>query len=98
MTDTKFTCTEIKSLIEGQYLCASCKVEDVSQAHANHYIPSESSLDHIPSHIKITIHLQSPNHISKVESHRQIYKLLDSYFKQGLHSAEIKILPLQEAH
>lgn len=96
MINVLSTCAEIKSLLEENYLLSFCEVKDVSEGHKNHYSPSKVSLPEIPSHLKITIQLIEETRLSKVARDRQIYNLLDPYFQKGLHSLEIKFLPLKE--
>ena len=72
-----------KKVLENKII-ESVELEDKSFLHKNHYTNNPNKF-----HIKLKIKSKSLNNMSRVESNKFIYKLLDKEMKQYIHSLQI---------
>lgn len=80
-------CEDIKNRLETQLEPSLLILEDVSKHHQRHYTHAHEG----PSHLNLTIVSQKFEGLSSVQRQRFIYKILDSFFKEGyLHALSIK--------
>ena len=73
---------KLKKSIQIGYL----KIEDKSYLHKNHKTNEKGKF-----HLKLTIESEELNKLSKVNSMRIIYKILDEELKKYIHSIQIFI-------
>ena len=73
---------KLKKSIQIGYL----KIEDKSFLHKNHKTNEKGKF-----HLKLTIESKELNKLSKVNSMRVIYKILDEELKKNIHSIQIFI-------
>jgi BolA family transcriptional regulator, general stress-responsive regulator len=64
----------------------SMKVEDKSFLHKNHASNQEGKY-----HLKITLSSNELKNLSRIESNKKIYKILDKELKETIHSIQILI-------
>ena len=74
----------VKKKILDNDLIEDVKLEDKSLLHKNHKSNNPNKF-----HIKLKIKSKSLNNMSRVESNKFIYKLLDKEMKQYIHSLQI---------
>jgi len=76
----------IKKKIVSNILIENIKIEDKSFLHKNHSGNREGKF-----HLKILIKSKKLKKMSRLESNKLIYKLLDSEIKKFIHSIQILI-------
>ena len=64
----------------------SIKIEDKSFLHKNHASNQKGKF-----HLKITLISQELSKLSRIESNKKIYKILDKELKETIHSIQILI-------
>ena len=74
----------VKKKILDNKLIENVELEDKSFLHKNHKTNNQNKF-----HIKLKIKSKSLNNMSRVESNKFIYKLLDKEMKQYIHSLQI---------
>ena len=62
------------------------EIEDKSFLHKNHAGNQENKF-----HLKITLHSIELKNMSRIESNKKIFKLLDKELKENIHSIQILI-------
>ena len=77
----------IKKKLSDQINIQSIDIEDKSFLHKNHKGNQEGKY-----HLKITINSIELKKMSKIQSNKKIYKILDSEMKNFIHSLQILIL------
>ena len=77
----------IKEKIEKSILTESVQVEDKTFLHQKHKSHQEGKF-----HLKITIKSNELKEISKIESTKKIYKILNDEIKEYIHSVQILII------
>ena len=77
----------IKEKIEKNILTESVQVEDKTFLHQKHKSHQEGKF-----HLKITIKSNELKEISKIESTKKIYKILNDEIKDYIHSIQILII------
>jgi BolA family transcriptional regulator, general stress-responsive regulator len=76
----------IKKKLHSQINIESINIEDKSFLHKNHEGNEEGKF-----HLKITLKSIDLKQISKIESTKKIYKILDKELKEFIHSIQILI-------
>ena len=76
----------VKKKLEDQIKIENIIIEDKSFLHKNHASNQEGKF-----HLKITIKSDELKKLSKIESNKKIYKILDQEVKQFIHSIQILI-------
>ena len=76
----------VKKKLSDQIDIDSIKVEDKSFLHKNHAGNQEGKF-----HLKITLNSNELKSISRIESSKKIYKILDKELKKTIHSIQILI-------
>ena len=76
----------VKKKIETQVIIENIKIEDKSFLHKNHKGHQEGKY-----HLKISIKSTELKKMSKIDSNKKIYKILDKEIKQFIHSVQILI-------
>ena len=76
----------VKKKLTDQINIDSLKIEDKSFLHKNHAGNQESKF-----HLKITLRSIELKNMSKIESNKKIFKLLDKELKENIHSIQILI-------
>ena len=76
----------VKKKLTDQINIDSLKIEDKSFLHKNHTGNQESKF-----HLKITLHSIELKNMSRIESNKKIFKLLDKELKDNIHSIQILI-------
>ena len=79
--------TIVKKKIEDQIFIDDIKIEDKSFLHKNHKSHQEGKF-----HLKISIKSNELNSMSKIDSNKRIYKILDQEIKSYIHSLQILIV------
>ena len=74
----------VKKKIEKEILVENLKIEDKSFLHKNHAGNEKNKY-----HLKILIDSKELKKMSKIESNKKIYKLLDEELKNFIHSIQI---------
>ena len=74
----------VKKKIEKEILFENLKIEDKSFLHKNHAGNEKNKY-----HLKILIDSKELKKMSKIESNKKIYKLLDEELKNFIHSIQI---------
>ena len=77
----------IKEKIEKNIVTESILVEDKTFLHQKHKSHQEGKF-----HLKITIKSNELKEISKIESTKKIYKILNDEIKEYIHSVQILII------
>tara|TARA_B100000676_G_C17451218_1_gene519083 strand:- start:55 stop:315 length:261 start_codon:yes stop_codon:yes gene_type:complete len=77
----------VKKKIEDQIFIDDIKIEDKSFLHKNHKSHQEGKF-----HLKISIKSNELNSMSKIDSNKRIYKILDQEIKSYIHSLQILIV------
>ena len=76
----------VKKKLSDQIDIESIKVEDKSFLHKNHSGNQEGKF-----HLKITLNSNQLKSMSRIESNKKIYKILDKELKETIHSIQILI-------
>ena len=76
----------VKKKLLDQIDIESIKVEDKSFLHKNHLGNQEGKL-----HLKIILSSNELKSMSRIESNKKIYKILDKELKETIHSIQILI-------
>tara|TARA_B100001173_G_scaffold37969_1_gene29418 strand:- start:266 stop:526 length:261 start_codon:yes stop_codon:yes gene_type:complete len=76
----------IKKKLLDQINIDSIKIEDKSFLHKNHTGNQKDKF-----HLKITINSHELKSMSRIESNKKIYKVLDKELKETIHSIQILI-------
>ena len=76
----------IKKKLTNQIDIESIKIEDKSFLHKNHAGNQDGRY-----HLKITLSSKELKILSRIESNKKIYKILDKELKENIHSIQILI-------
>tara|TARA_Y100001958_G_scaffold114393_1_gene81544 strand:- start:430 stop:690 length:261 start_codon:yes stop_codon:yes gene_type:complete len=76
----------VKKKLENEIIIQSIKIEDKSFLHANH-----EGNDKKKFHLKISINSEELSKLSRIESSKKIYKILNTELKNNIHSIQILI-------
>ena len=76
----------VKKKLTGQIRIDSINIEDKSFLHKNH---AENQVGKF--HLKITLSSSELKSLSRIESNKKIYKILDKELKEYIHSIQILI-------
>ncbi len=76
----------VKKKLTDQINFESIKIEDKSFLHKNHIGNQEGKF-----HLKIIFNSSELKILSKIESNKKIYKILDKELKENIHSIQILI-------
>jgi BolA protein len=76
----------VKKKLQDQINIEDIKIEDKSFLHKNHAGNQEGKF-----HLKISLISSELNIMSKIESNKKIYKILDKEMKESIHSIRILI-------
>ena len=76
----------VKKKLQNQINIESIKIEDKSFLHKNHASNQEGKF-----HLKLIIVSKDLNDISKIDSNKKIYKILEKELKNNIHSIQILI-------
>ena len=76
----------VKKKLIDQIDIESIKIEDKSFLHKNHVGNQEGKF-----HLKIILNSNELKILSKIESNKKIYKILDKELKESIHSIQILI-------
>jgi len=74
----------VKSKIEAEIIVQNFKIEDKSFLHKNHKGNQEGMF-----HLKLIIKSEELKRLSKIESTKKIYNILDVELKEHIHSIQI---------
>ncbi len=74
----------VKSKIEAEIVMQDFKIEDKSFLHKNHKGNQEGMF-----HLKLIIKSEELKRLSKIESTKKIYNILDVELKEHIHSIQI---------
>ena len=77
----------VKKKLQDQIKIESINIEDKSFLHKNHSGNQEGKF-----HLKITLNSIELMGMSRIESNKKIYKILDKELKETIHSIQILIL------
>tara|TARA_B110000003_G_C16493669_1_gene474521 strand:- start:554 stop:814 length:261 start_codon:yes stop_codon:yes gene_type:complete len=78
--------TIVKKKLTDQINIESVKIEDKSFLHKSHTGNQEGRF-----HLKITLNSNELKNMSRIESNKKIYKILDIELKEAIHSIQILI-------
>ena len=76
----------VKKKLQNQINIESIKIEDKSFLHKNHAGNQEGKF-----HLKISLISSELKTMTKIESNKKIYKILDKEMKESIHSIRILI-------
>ena len=76
----------VKKKLQNQINIESIKIEDKSFLHKNHASNQEGKF-----HLKISLISSELKTMSKIESNKKIYKILNKEMKESIHSIRILI-------
>ena len=76
----------VKNKLKEQINIESINIEDKSFLHKNHAGNKEGKF-----HLKISIKSNELKKLSRLESNKKVYKLLDKELKESIHSIQILI-------
>ena len=76
----------VKKKLQNQINIESIKIEDKSFLHKNHAGNQKGKF-----HLKISLISSELKTMSKIESNKKIYKILDKEMKESIHSIQILI-------
>ena len=76
--------TIIKKKLQAKINIESIKIEDKSFLHKNHASNQKGKF-----HIKISLTSNELKNMSKIDSNKKIYKILDKEMKETIHSIQI---------
>ena len=77
----------VKKKLENEITIENIKIEDKSFLHTGH-----KGNDKKKFHLKILINSKKLSKMSKIQSTRKIYKILDKELKNNIHSIQILII------
>ena len=77
----------VKKKLQNQINIESIEIEDKSFLHKKHASNQEGKF-----HLKISLISSELKTMSKIESNKKIYKILDKEMKESIHSIQILIL------
>ena len=77
----------VKKKLQNQINIEDIKIEDKSFLHKNHAGNQKGKF-----HLKISLISSELKIMSKIESNKKIYKILDKEMKESIHSIQILIL------
>ena len=77
----------VKKKLQNQINIESIKIEDKSFLHKNHASNQVGKF-----HLKISLISSELKTMTKIESNKKIYKILDKEMKESIHSIQILIL------
>ena len=77
----------VKKKLNNEILIEKIAVEDKSFLHKNHEGNQEGKF-----HLKITLKSPDLKKMSRIESNKRVYKILDQELKQYIHSIQILII------
>ena len=77
----------VKKKLENEIVIQSIKIEDKSFLHAKH-----KGNDKKKSHLKVSINSKELSKMSRIQSTKKIYKILDKELKNNIHSIQILII------
>jgi len=77
----------VKSKIEAEIVMQDFKIEDKSFLHKNHKGNQEGMF-----HLKLIIKSEELKRLSKIESTKKIYNILDVELKEHIHSIQILLI------
>ena len=84
--DINILIANVKKKLSKQINIESIKIEDKSFLHKNHAGNQEGKF-----HLKISLISDELKNMSKIESNKKIYKILDKEMKESIHSIQILI-------
>ena len=76
----------VKKKLQNQINVENIKIEDKSFLHKNHAGNQEGKF-----HLKISLISSELKTLTKIESNKKIYKILDKEMKESIHSIQILI-------
>jgi len=76
----------VKKKLESESVIQNIKIEDKSFLHKNHKGNQSDKF-----HLKISLNSTELSKLSKVESNRKIYQILEKELKENIHSLQILI-------
>ncbi len=76
----------IKNKLQNKIDIESINIEDKSFLHKNHFSDQEGKF-----HLKITLKSLELKKLSRIESNKKVYKVLDQELKEFIHSIQILI-------
>ena len=76
----------VKEKLESQIIIQSIKIEDKSFLHKGHKGNDDNKF-----HLKLTLNSSELSRLSKIDSNRKIYKILEKELDQYIHSLQILI-------
>ena len=76
----------VKKKLENQISVESIKIDDKSFLHKNHAGNQKGKF-----HLKISLISSELKTMSKIESNKKIYKILDKEMKESIHSIQLLI-------
>ena len=76
----------VKKKLSDQIEINSIDVDDKSFLHINHAGSQEGKF-----HLKITLNSNELKNLSRIESNKRVYKILDKELKESIHSIQILI-------
>ena len=76
----------VKKKLTNQINIDSLKIEDKSFLHKNHAGNKKGKF-----HLKISLNSNELKNMSRIESNKKIYKILDKELKENIHSIQILI-------
>ena len=85
--DINILIANVKKKLSKQINIESIKIEDKSFLHKNHSGNQDGKF-----HLKITLKSLELKKMSKIESNKMIYKVLDDELKKFIHSIQILII------
>ena len=77
----------VKKKLQNKIVAESIRVEDKSFLHKNHPGNQKGKF-----HLKILINSNQLKKLSRIDSNKKIYKILDQELKEYIHSLQILIL------
>ena len=77
----------VKKKLENEIVIENIKIEDKSFLHAGH-----KDNDKKKSHLKVSINSKELSKMSRIQSTKKIYKILDKELKNNIHSIQILII------
>jgi BolA family transcriptional regulator, general stress-responsive regulator len=77
----------VKKKLQNQIIIEDIKIEDKSFLHRNH---SGNQADRF--HLKITLKSNELKKLSKIDSNKKVYKILENELKFFIHSLQILII------
>ena len=77
----------VKKKLKNKIIAESIRVEDKSFLHKNHPGNQKGKF-----HLKILINSNQLKKLSRIDSNKKIYKILDQELKEYIHSLQILIL------